>query len=375
MYKLILVVCVFVFWSLWFSFAHILDLEADFLSPDTDMYLSNFYPDLVKEVESSCSSQDIDLAKILYNKAKPKVQSKYSGQQDFRKLQITRELHDKYLAKNMSISSENQLEYCVLKYILYNVLDDLRDQHLSLMEQYWLMKDFEWFATSGPISWFELKKQQLQSEVTDMRRYISLLWTTINFEDLNKNDIATTGEYSVIKELSSELLQLTVYKVLYNMKERNVIQQKDINELKNKIKLEYHLSCGSFHGNYRIKETLDHKWNHVSYSTVGLPLQINVCGNYFLLWTLAHHYEKIVTHELWHHVYYYNDQSSDSFIDMCRDESIFICDSQAFITPYASTHPYEDYAESFMYRFMDLPTSSDGMILNKLWHFDNVFGE
>lgn len=362
-----------VFAWIWFSFASISHIELELLSPDVDMYLSNFYPDILWEVEKSCSVLDIDLAKEWYNIVLPKVKMKYANQPDFRILQMTKEIHDLYLSKASSISSVDQSSYCVLKYLLYRVIDDLRDEHLALMEKHDLIKDFEWFTQVWPIAWFELKKKQLQTEVDEMSKYKDLLWTELLFEDLNKESIATSGQYLDIKNLSAELLQLTVYKVLYNLKKREIIQQSDVDELKNKVKLEYHLSCANFHGNYRIKETLDHMWEHISYSTIELPLQINVCGNYFLLWTLADHYEKIVTHELWHHVFYYNDSNPDEFFEICRNDTNSTCVASDFITLYASTHPYEDYAESFMYRFLDLPRVSKSKLESKFSHFDNVF--
>lgn len=102
-------------------------------------------------------------------------------------------------------------------------------------------------------------------------------------------------------------------------------------------------------------------------------MKVNLCGNYFVLRDLDIIFEKIVTHELAHHFYYYHDTKRFSFEDICwKNDTVkrAECSSKDFVTEYAQTLSTEDYAEHFMYRFLDLIDESTSIIERKSAHFE-----
>ena len=98
---------------------------------------------------------------------------------------------------------------------------------------------------------------------------------------------------------------------------------------------------------------------HVAYDTQGMYFKVNLCGNFFVIRSLAETYQKIVVHELGHHFYYYHDnETHDAFTNICwvnTDTKKSSCQSSDFVSDYAQTLSVEDYAEQFMYWFLDLP--------------------
>lgn len=88
-------------------------------------------------------------------------------------------------------------------------------------------------------------------------------------------------------------------------------------------------------------------------------------------------FSKIVTHELAHHFYYYHDDAVEDFETICwsdfseRNER---CTAQDFVSDYAQTASVEDYAEHFMYRYLDLPIS-ENTILNEKTNYFQQFAQ
>ena len=53
-----------------------------------------------------------------------------------------------------------------------------------------------------------------------------------------------------------------------------------------------------------------------------MRLKVNICGNFFVLRDLDQTYEKIITHELGHHFYYYHDRvGHEDFEGICREDT------------------------------------------------------
>jgi len=100
---------------------------------------------------------------------------------------------------------------------------------------------------------------------------------------------------------------------------------------------------------------------------------VNLCGNYFVLRDIDLIFEKIVTHELAHHFYYYRDTKAGAFEDLCwKSDTVrnTACKSNDFVTEYAQTLSTEDYAEHFMYRFLKLVDNNTAILQGKTDHFE-----
>lgn len=84
-------------------------------------------------------------------------------------------------------------------------------------------------------------------------------------------------------------------------------------------------------------------------------------------------FSKIVVHELAHHFYYYHDDAVEEFEEICRtdfSERNGRCMAQDFVSDYAQTASVEDYAEHFMYRYLDLPIGNNAILNQKTSHFE-----
>jgi hypothetical protein len=171
-------------------------------------------------------------------------------------------------------------------------------------------------------------------------------------------------------------METTIYKVLYDLQQADLFDANDISVLEDKIIFEYVEACGMVNGKYEIKETLTSKGEHISFATEALHLRVNLCPNFFVIRDLPTIYEKIVTHEFGHHFYYYHDYPSyEAFEDICRtsiEQQKDMCNEDDFVSDYAQTLSVEDYAEHFMYWFLDLlPDHPSSHLQAKANHFDN----
>jgi Zn-dependent peptidase ImmA (M78 family) len=64
-------------------------------------------------------------------------------------------------------------------------------------------------------------------------------------------------------------------------------------------------------------------------------------------------YAKWLTlHELGHYLYYIKDTKAENFETICWEGDDKKCKDEDFISEYAQTNKYEDYAEQFAYRYL-----------------------
>ncbi len=210
--------------------------------------------------------------------------------------------------------------------------------------------------------------------IEENKKYKDLVQVDIAFKRLNSSfkDTLTVDALAVL-EKTEVLMALTVYKSLYKLSQEGLFDSSDIQMLKDKVDFEFVDSCQNFHGRYELKETVNANGHHVSYDTNGLHLKVNLCGNYFVLRDIDLIFEKIVTHELGHHFYYYHDSKRGEFEDICwKSDSVrnSACKAKDFVTEYAQTLSTEDYSEHFMYRFLDLVDNSTAQLQKKSDHFE-----
>jgi len=339
-----------------------------------DLYLINYYQDLIKTVESSCPASEIEIAKPIATEIITKLDTLYETYSASQQLNKSLHLHDSLAALQLDgVENISNMHYCALKYILYTAQSRARDIHLRVMTDTGIIKDFERFAPGWPIHGYDVKEELMKTYIAELEWYKKLLWVELEFQKWKQ--IAGIDYPSIdLMKLSDQLMQLTVYKALYMLRDRWLFVDTDIAQLQNKIKLDMQLSCGTFHGNYSLTENFIN-WVHESFEVQSIPLNVNVCGNYFLLQELPTHYLKIVIHELAHHYYYFHDDAvSNTFENICRDQfdnKRGRCTLEDFVTEYAQSEPAEDYAEHFMYRFLDLlPLDPSPILTQKIQYFE-----
>ncbi len=151
----------------------------------------------------------------------------------------------------------NDSDYCVLKYVFYNVQDWLRNEHLRVLEETDIINDFNGFGSSDAIYGAATKVDLLDIMIEENKKYKDLLNVDIAFKRINNSFKDNLSEDAVaILEKTEVLMALTVYKSLYELLQAGLFENSDIQMLKDKVDFEFVDSCQNFHGKYEIKETI-----------------------------------------------------------------------------------------------------------------------
>lgn len=363
---------------IWVTFARPIDeisrLEQQLWFWTADMYMTNYYYDLLEWVKNACSAEQINQAEWYAAGMRASLTRKYALMTQWEQLNDTLKLYNRLERAHKKLWVLPESYYCILKYVVLDIQDMLRERHIWIMESTWIIKDFEWFRTWWTIEWYAVKKELLEYYLKEYAWYEEKLWVTFTLPLKNKLS-GLSNEWQTIADMSTELMKRAVYKSLYEMYQAWFIENKDLVLLSDKIELTQELSCGSFHGNYSVTETFDHVWNLVDQQPVSVPLSVNVCWNYFLLKELDFHYTKIIVHEMAHHYYYFHENDvSSTFWKNCRVSETSQnnqCSDNDFVSEYAQTNMLEDYAEHFMYWFLDIIPQETVIINKKTKHFEN----
>jgi len=379
--RLFLVIMCWVFSTVfvWSAFATSLtDLEQSAIKAGDTMYTANYYTDLIKEVENTCGTELTAVAKWYTNSMIANLESKYAALPKYKSLQKSEVLHDRLQSKHGRLLSVSQENYCILKHMMYSTQDRLRGHNLDIFDSSGIINDF-WSFDLNQFNGVDIKLEGLQYEIDQLKWYPALLWIDLDISFSGEDIVADkSAQRATLRGLSGELMELTVYEVLVELRDAWVVQDSDIEKVVWKISMEYEKSCNSFHGNYSVKKTTDGNTGNVTLETTGVPFQVNVCPNYFLLGRLHEYFKKIITHEFAHHVYHYYDTQEAVFESICRESDSVMkstCNMDSdFVTPYAASIAQEDYAESFMHYFLEVTDFDTPILQEKKEYFDVLFG-
>lgn len=339
-----------------------------------DIYLINYYQDIIDEVENACPSHQIIRGSKYTTSIIASLKKKYTWMNKAQVLKETKALHDRLAASHAKLEVLPDEYYCIIKYTIYYAQNWLRNTHLKILEEEWILWDFEWYVTSWDIWWYDVKLQTMQAQIDELKWYEDAVWMGLQIKMWQRLEWLT-DQWKNVESMSLEIMRLSIYKSMYDLIEAWAFTREDLTRLKNKFIVNTHLSCWSFHGNYQIKQKMDNNGNHVSYETTALPLAVNVCWNYFLINELAHQYRKIIIHELAHHYYYYHDSASKTAFQKICWNSKYVqngkCGDVDFVNTYSATNSEEDYAEHFMFRFLDLQDPATSKMKEKFDYFEN----
>gem|GEM_PF-2309757 len=167
------------------------------------------------------------------------------------------------------------------------------------------------------------------------------------------------------KELAPELIKLTAQLTLHaleKMKNKGRMTKEDKKELLEKININYHANhCGTYHGDFKVRITSrsdGRTETHIHESNIN----INGCYNIFALEEIDQTLLSIIYHELGGHFgHYIKDKNYKTFQDICRTDKNTrnnSCTDEDFVSDYATTSAYEDYAETFSYRRREIPATN-----------------
>lgn len=337
---------------------------------DGDMYLTYYFYDYLKLIWDVCPASDIESAKGYVEMMKNNLWSKYGKMSTAKQLKATFDMYAHLMRVHPRLDVLPAEYYCILKYTIAGIQERLRDLHIWHMETTGIIKDFDWFTVSGPIHGFDIKNELLDEHIHALSMYENSFWDEMRL--VKRNDFRSENDQrSTIAQKSERIMVLSVYKALSKLIEKWLLDSEDISQLSGKITLWMEASCSTFHGNYTVTETLNHHWEHISYNVDNLPVDVNVCGNYFMLQELPDFFYKIVVHELGHHFYYFHDRlGNQNFTNICRSGGANSCQQTDFVSNYAQTIGEEDYAEHFMHRFLDLDDDHSETIRRKSAHFE-----
>lgn len=375
----IFILCLSVFLP-FFSFAvlkNVAQIEKTKGIAETTMYTMIYIRDINTALQQDCDVPSLDTGKAWFEKIKYILEKKYQGKSNAWILEHSWNLYttlEKAHQEKVDMLPDDQ--YCAMKYILYHTEQYLREKHLDILKQTNIIKDFDGFDSTEIYGW-ATKHDLLDMKLKTLVPYIKELGTTLSFKEKNPEfKQGLTGAKKELFERSKGMMQLSLYKSLYQLKQAQIFTQEDINILKDKTVLEYVDNCQKVNGRYEIKETLKNNGEHIKYETEALDLKVNICGNFFILRDLDKTYEKIITHELGHHFYYYHDRlGHKNFENICWkdiDHQNGKCKSTDFVSDYAQTASVEDYAEHFMHWFLHLIPKESRILHEKSQHFEEA---
>ena len=166
----------------------------------------------------------------------------------------------------------------------------------------------------------------------------------------------------------SNLVKWYIQETLAEMLNKKILSNWDIITLNNKIKISYTESCEdtvwSFNA-YRHPIT-----GKVVFSNISLI--VSYCIPDFIFKKDKKDIKQILTHEIWHYIYFFKDKNIAEFINICWNNKQSKCEASDFITKYASSSQEEDYAESFVYRYLNYKYETEATKM-KNEHFNKLF--
>ncbi len=243
----------------------------------------------------------------------------------------------------LSIAKKDKTTFCKQKYITYGILEIT--QEIFNREKYG--------STTGKIEdWKKIKNPETQTK-TEMNTQSSITWELEHSSAEQKKDYVqlqhNTTNLTGKEKMLAQITERSVQTVLETMVAQRLLGQEDIKILDGAIHIQYAKTCektiGSFHA-VRSKSTQQMRFKEIK-------LNINICSSEGFYNNFDKYIKQILTHELWHYVYFFKDKQTEKFDKICRNGKEKLCQNNGFFSTYAQNNKEEDYAESFAYWYLD----------------------
>ena len=256
---------------------------------------------------------------------------------------------------------ESTYRYCKDSYLLFSILKTT--QSLYTWEK-------------GPKSkTTQNKTTENQKTETNSKSHNSATTKNLNFSFTHD----TTGLPTDVKKTFSESTENYLQDIMADLVNIKILDEKDLETLNNKIEVTYSQSCDITEWNFRVirnKQT----WK---YTFKWIKLIIAYCEKNNTPARQKRHVQQILSHELWHYIYFFKDKNPSDFSEICRDNWKMNCLPEEFVSNYATKSQEEDYAESFAYRYLYNASDSDNQhgsapdnpINRRTRYFENLFEE
>jgi hypothetical protein len=137
-----------------FSFASVKDtlrdVEKEFDTDDLTMYTMIHVRELHQELRSSCSDDDMVAAEIRADVVLQQLDRKYTSMNDAEILRHSWAMYERIRTQHLATAdSLPENRYCIVKYMMYEIQQHLRDVHLEIFEKTGITKDFGGFTVDG----------------------------------------------------------------------------------------------------------------------------------------------------------------------------------------------------------------------------------
>lgn len=361
--------------AMWPVQSQVRELEQESEIDQSTIYTNITYRPIRKILESQCSTPSVEKAKVIQESAERLVDSRY-GSDGAYLLTDTQQIYTLITRLHDNLKSFGDERYCTAKYVLNAIQLRLREIHLNYMEDTGLLEEFEWVNELDlNINAFDAKVWIFDMHIRNYRSASSRLGAAIQPKILNSEFInILSPEQEILLIKAQQLMEAMIAQTMLDLKERKFLSQEEINDLSAKIEFEYVAACGVFNGKYELKQVYRGD-TLVSQAPNSLTFKINLCPSYFVIRDITDIYRKIITHELWHHIYYFTDDQRDEFTQMCRSwdkDRTNACTTKDFVTAYAQTSALEDYAEHFMHWFIAEEIWNTTILQQKSRHFQEL---
>ena len=289
---------------------------------------SNVPYDLVQwGIKKYCSQSSIDQAIVEMGKYKNVWISNTS---DSKKYLSDRFNTIKWLIANQK--KDNQYNFCKNSFLLFSVLKDTQDLYL-------------WEINSTAENIKNDKKSETNKSSKDTSQQKDSQTKKINFTFIHD----TSGLPDNAKDSYSKSTENYLQEILASLVNVDkILDKNDLKVFKSKIYITYKQTCDFTEWAFRVIKDLDTE----EYTFKDINLIIAYCDNDTLPDRQKRHVQQILTHELWHYIYFFKDKDPSDFSKICWDDSKKICKAEDFVSDYAQESPEEDYADSFAYRYL-----------------------
>lgn len=243
---------------------------------------------------------------------------------------INKSLSDRFDMVKWVISEqkqENTYKYCKDSYLLFSILKTTQDLY----------------------SWEkEVKNKNTQNKVqkneTDLKSHSSAPTRKLDF--IFNHD--TSGLPIEAKKSFSESTEEYLQAIMSDLIDINILDNSDLEILNKKIDVTYLQSCDVTEWTFRVTRNKQ-TWQ---YTFKWIELIIAYCEKNNTPERQKRHVQQILSHELWHYIYFFKDKNPSDFSEICRDNGKINCLPYEFVSNYAQKSQEEDYAESFAYWYL-----------------------
>ncbi len=235
------------------------------------------------------------------------------------------------------------------------------------------------------------RRRELLCRIKEKTDAVSI--SSPDFSYVANPDFIKTAD-AATKQLAEKRVALytnTAASTVDEMISRGILSAEDKKAIKGKIRLTYVNDCSKIDGftsigittyTYNGTTTVTKKLLHIDFN-------VSVCDNKYFNKTMDETYKHVITHELGHYIYYIKDAHAEHFENICwqwetdKKKERTCNDSKQFVSDYAMNKPgtkeawddgWEDYAETFAYRYLGLPYSTtNNTMKSKIAHFNTLF--